>query len=1034
MKKILSVLSSVLITLLCGAANLEVNGDFAKTDKKSNMPSNWRINTWSGYKPYANAEVIKLDNKNVLHVYNVKSAKGFGLSCASNFPASAGDIVTVTAQVKGQGSGSFGLQFRNGKRSHIGQTSRGGYFTLTNEWKTVTAKLKVTNTDKAVTENIILTLSGKQDTELYVRNIAANLETTDIAGSAAFPREWQLFAPIPADMQVNTAAIPDSLNGVAGKRSLVSGSRNTLDFSGFFEKRQLRNTGWAFAEMQSAAAEKHTFGLGADYFFAFYVNGEKVFDTLEKGNAAGNPPHFNNYIVTVPLKQGKNILAVKFQSGSGKKAHLCIGGANDLRGLASSMAITRVLEKDDYETASARPGNPQIINDIVSPGWLTKSNHAVYSEGSTVLSKKGCELPPAGSDVYLAAGVRVQSLHNGKAEFKLGSIAAILTPADKSWHLALAYNGKQLKSIDLPITALPGDLIVAGKSDAVNCTLTSLGDSKVRSISVNMPAAEKSPLKFSINTIGKNSKLTVDNYFFGFASPETKSSNIPFKLELAPEFDPVKAGWKMVWNDEFDGEKVDLQNKWFIPSWTKNARPEFLVLQDGILRLRCEMKPGEKRPSTVGIRSRQMFQFGYFEARVRFTRHPGWWAAFWLLANGGSMTTAGGSEMDVFEDYATRRADRMIANNYHTFMGKKIKSYGYTFTLPGSIDDFYVIGCKWTPFEVSIYLNGKLIKSSASHSPWQSLTYDAMHHAFPTSPNRVIVSGQCGSSGGKVKKPFMEEYLVDYVRVYAYPQDNLPQLAWKSRPENDIVKTGTILQFEADAKPNAETKSPITGVYLFDNGYLVDYKNAAPYKFELPLTQERYDMCAWGRAGKSTAAPRLDGYAHSYQLATQDAAGKIALTPPIPIIAIDKESTPYKGKAAVIPGTIKAGEYDEGGSNVGCFSALSPQNSFSRNRIYINQDGSWLRYTVNVQKAGKYRAVLNRNKVRDITRGTNFYPDMQLVVFVNNRIAGTFQCKKGETATVLENLELPANINKWTIMPLGGNEMHINDIKFMLQQ
>ncbi|MBR7144457.1 MAG: family 16 glycosylhydrolase [Lentisphaeria bacterium] len=1031
MKKTFFMLSALLAVFFCSGAALDIDGSFTKFNKNGS-PASWRMNVWSGYKPFSSSEIIKDTDGNILHIFNVKSAKGFGWASTKNIEASAGDTVIITAQVKGKGSGHFGLQFRDGKRNHIGQTSKGGYFTLSDEWKTVSAKIKVSNTSKAETKNIIITLSGKKGTDLYVRNIVADLETTDIAGSAAFPREWMLFAPVPGDLQVKTNAIPATINNISGVRSLISGSRNTLDFSGFFPKRQVRNTGWAFAEMHAVTAEDHTFGVGADYFFALYINGKKVLDTLEKGNAVGNPPHFNNYLVTVPLKKGKNIIAVKFQSGTGKKAHLCIGGANDLRGLASSMAITRTMEKDDYESPADRPGKPQIINDIVSPGWLTRSNQAVYGEGKTVLSKNSSDLPPAGSDVYLAGGVRIQSFNGKKAEFSLGKTVATLTPAGKNWILSLSYNNKQLKKIDLPVTALPGDLIVAAKSDSVNCTLTSLGDSKVRSMTVKIAIKEKSPLKFAINSIGSGSKLTVDNYFFGFASPETKSANIPFKLELAPEFDPVKAGWKMVWNDEFDGDKIDLENKWFIPSWTTRAKPEYLVLKDGILRLRCEMKPGDKKPSTVGIRSRQMFQFGYFEARVRFTRHPGWWAAFWLLANGGSMTTAGGSELDVFEDYATRRADRMIANNYHTFMGKKLKSYGYTFTLPGSLDDFYVIGCKWTPFEVSVYLNGKLVKSSASHSPWQSLTYDAMHHAFPTSPNRVIVSGQCGNSGGKAKEPFVEEYLVDYVRVYAYPQEDLPQLAWDSRPENDIVKTGTVLNFAADAKPNAKTKSPITGVYLFDNGYLVDYKGSAPYKFDLPLTQERYDMCAWGRAGKSTAAPRLDGYAHSYQLATQDASGKIAITEPIHILAIDKESTPFKDKAAVIPGSIKAGEYDEGGFNVACFNALTSKG-FRRERIHVVQDGSWLRYTVNVQKAGNYKAVLNRDKVRDITRGKNFYPDMQAVVFVNNKIAGTFQCKKGETSAVLENIPLPAGLVKLTVMPLGGNEIVIKTIDFSLK-
>lgn len=1016
--------------LTVNAADLNINGDFTKLDKKTNLPSFWRVNTWPGYKPFAQVEVVKVEGKNVLHVYNVKSPKGFGLSCTRNIPAEAGDIITVTAQVKGKGSGSFGLQFRDARRSHRGQTVQGGYFTLSNEWKNITVKLSVSNTAKAETKNITLTLSGKQDSELYVRNIVADKETSGIAGSAPFPREWQIFAPVPAALAVSTDTIPSDIAGIKSVRSLISGSRNLLDFSTFFPRRQLRNTGWAFAVMNSSTAERHTFGVGADYFFALFINGKKVLDTLKKGNAKGNPPHFNNYIVTVPIKKGENIIAVKFQSGTGEKAHLCIGGANDLRGLASSMAITRTLEKDDYENNIDRPGAPKLITDIVSPGWLTKSQQAVYSEGQVTLSKAHGTLPPAGSDIYLAAGVRVQTFKGKRAEFKLGKTAAVLTPAGKSWNLALTYNGKTLKSINLPATALPGDLLVANKSDTVNCTLTSLGDSKVRSMAVNIDIKDKAVQPFSINSIGVNSALTVDNYFYGFASPETKSTSIPFKLELAPEFDPVKAGWKMVWNDEFDGDKVDLKDKWFIPSWTTEAKPEYLVLKDGWLRLRCEMKATEKRPRTVGIRSRQMFQFGYFEARVRFTEHPGWWAAFWLLANGGSMTTAGGSEIDVFEDYATRRADRMIANNYHTFMSSKIKSYGYTFTLPGSIDDYYVIGCKWTPFEISIYLNGKLVKSSAAHSPWQSLTYDAMNHAFPTSPNRVIISGQCGNSGSKTTKPFAEEYLVDYVRVYAYPQDNLPQTAWRETPEN-IVKTGTVLKFTANVKPNEKTKSPITGVYLFDNGYLVDYKNAAPYNFELPLTQERYDMCAWGRAGKSTTAPRLDGYAHSYQLAVQDASGKIAISGNHTLLAIDKESTPYSGKAASIPGKVNCGLYDEGGNNVAFYRP--DQKQYSRKSPHLFYDGTWLRYTVDVKSAGKYTVKLNRNKVRDITRGTNFYPNMQAFLFINNKISGTFTFKQGETSTVIKDIKLPAGKVKLTLMATGGNEITPGTMEFTIQ-
>ena len=121
MKKLLFSIFAAALALTGTAANLDVNGDFAKIDSKTKLPLYWKKNVWSGYKPFADAEVVKEDGKNVLHVFNVKSKKGYGLSCSQNFAAEAGDTVTVTAQVKGKGSGSFGLQFRDEKRNHRGR-------------------------------------------------------------------------------------------------------------------------------------------------------------------------------------------------------------------------------------------------------------------------------------------------------------------------------------------------------------------------------------------------------------------------------------------------------------------------------------------------------------------------------------------------------------------------------------------------------------------------------------------------------------------------------------------------------------------------------------------------------------------------------------------------------------------------------------------------------------------------------------------------------------------------------------------------
>ena len=266
MKKFLSALGAAFALILCQGATLEVNGSFAKVEKKTGLPTYWKLNTWKGYQPLAKCELLTEKSGKVLHVFDVKGKSGFGLHCNRYFDAAAGDEIIISAEVKGKGSGAFGLQLRDAQGNHRGQTQKGGFFTLSTEWKKVLLKIKVVNNSKGETKKITITLSGAKGSELFVRNIAVSSDVSDIAGSTPFPREWQLFAPVAADLTVKTDTVPSEIGGVTGKRSLISGSRNTLDFSGFFPKRQLRNTGWAFAVMNASSAEQHTFGVRADYF------------------------------------------------------------------------------------------------------------------------------------------------------------------------------------------------------------------------------------------------------------------------------------------------------------------------------------------------------------------------------------------------------------------------------------------------------------------------------------------------------------------------------------------------------------------------------------------------------------------------------------------------------------------------------------------------------------------------------------------------------------------------------------------------
>ena len=179
-------------------------------------------------------------------------------------------------------------------------------------------------------------------------------------------------------------------------------------------------------------------------------------------------------------------------------------------------------------------------------------------------------------------------------------------------------------------------------------------------------------------------------------------------------------------------------------------------------------------------------------------------------------------------------------------------------------------------------------------------------------------------------------------------------------------------------------------------------------------------MSRWGAAGRGTASPRLDGYTHFYQLAVQDAAGQVAFTEPLPLLAIDRESTPYQDKRAELPGRIAAGRFDEGGQNTAWYWPDRKNRRPNRKSVSFDLDGSWVRYSVSVRHAGRYRATLFRLPVRDITRGKNFYPEAGLLLFVNDRPAGVFRCRDGEKETVLDGVELPEGDCRLTVVSCGG--------------
>jgi beta-glucanase (GH16 family) len=135
-------------------------------------------------------------------------------------------------------------------------------------------------------------------------------------------------------------------------------------------------------------------------------------------------------------------------------------------------------------------------------------------------------------------------------------------------------------------------------------------------------------------------------------------NNVAHSEELSTPERPAPPNdleWKLVWNDEFDGDELD-DSKWEVPEhrrrdgfWT----PETVSL-DGEGRLVMSTLKRDGRYLDACVRTRGKFEHaqGFYTARVKFQSEPGHWSAFWLYAPCVGQVGEGGvngAEIEIME-------------------------------------------------------------------------------------------------------------------------------------------------------------------------------------------------------------------------------------------------------------------------------------------------------------------------------------------------------------------------------------------------
>ncbi len=1001
-KRLLLFFGILCLAVLCGAGEVDLNGTFLNVNSQG-LPEGWMRNMWPGYEPACTLETILgggLEG-NSFKMTNIRSARGAAFNTIF-YPAQCGDTLQLRFRARGKGTGAISLYFMTIDGEWNFQSPQIESFTVGEKWRNYNIALKVYNGKAGETGSFDLSFEMPQGGEVEISDLHVEQTSSPYLGSETFPERWTLFGPVEESFQPDLSSledVPATLDGQEG--TIFRLNAHTLDFAKLFGPGE-RKVGWAFAVLDSPIECGYTIGAAADWWMEYYVNGEKVLDTTEMGNVE-YPFEIWNHVFDVRLKKGRNILAVKVKTGATSSV-LMMGGPLELADRTVRLKLSKMdwLESFDGESLSCT-GEPERIQGYPTPGLLTLTGQAIFrtTDSLAILPQNSPLFSlPQDKFYYRSVAVRIQKFQES-AEAKLAlqlqeeegcrlALEVKSVPGKEELELSLVQDGQALASRTLPVTSLPADFLFGvNRAGRASANVNSLSDGSQLSFSQDTifgqaNSGQVAPALVLTAAFPEEAQVTVDNFAVGMAVEQGGVSPVPYKVNPRKTFDPEAEGWELVFSEDFDGEALNMEE--WLHGW--NSLPERVSVHDGTLEIKTDWDAQHTKLRTGAIKSKRFFQYGYFEARCTFRQEPGWWSAFWLYGASNANPFYDGFEIDIYEDYFLTRPDEngkpypgspifrsVLDHNLHVYSGETLKSWNYNSPKANFMDGFHRIGVIWTPFEISYYLDGKLISSSANHSPYDSVTFDAFYHCAGMSPLQLILSGQVKNSAGRAEYGnYPESFFTDYVRVYALPKSQYPTVEWETTPQGNQAKYGDLLSFSAKAEAG---DSPIVAAYLFDSGYLLDYKTEPPYDFQVSLTNEYYNITDYTRPGRQSIVPKFEENFHGYSIFVQDAEGNIAHTRPFVLASIipagqGEESTPYGGTPQVIPGALKLGEYDEGGQKVAYLdttpgNTAQKENPMREGDVDVGRDGTigyvqmgeWVKYTVEIQEAGTYSATLH---------------------------------------------------------------------------
>lgn len=257
------------------------------------------------------------------------------------------------------------------------------------------------------------------------------------------------------------------------------------------------------------------------------------------------------------------------------------------------------------------------------------------------------------------------------------------------------------------------------------------------------------------------------------------------------------AGYKLLWNDEFDQEGAPDGQVWkFENGFVRNNEDQWYQSQNancsnGVLTISAKkekmVNPNYDQQSndwrqnrqfanytsaSINTRGTKEFQYGRFEVRAKIPTAKGAWPAIWTL--GKEMEWPSNGEIDMMEYYQVNEQPHILAN---TAWGseKRWNAVWNSSKIPFSdflkkdskwADKFHVWRMDWDQDAIRLYIDDQMVNETLLKNT-QNGSLGNFTNPF-RQPHYLLLNLAIGGDNGGTpdENAFPMNYEVDYVRVY----------------------------------------------------------------------------------------------------------------------------------------------------------------------------------------------------------------------------------------------------------------------------